>query len=68
MRGALIVIVLIAMLIVGYLTMKNMGEQKSGTAGSSGGGVESIQKAEEAADDVQDKLDGIRKQADAASE
>ncbi len=63
MKGFFLVLMLIALLVVGVLVMKNVGEQQSDT-----GKMEATEKAKKTADDVQKKFDALKKKADKAYE
>lgn len=57
MRGAFIVTMLIALLVVGYLVTRNMD---SHTRGSDSGQIEEVERAREAARQAKEKVDEIR--------
>ena len=60
MRGALIIVVVIAMLVVGILVIKNM--QTSSTVSIDGEGeAKIIERAEEAVDEAEQKIGKIKK-------
>lgn len=57
MRVAFIVMMLIALLVVGYLVIQNMD---SHTRGSDSGQIEEVERAREAARQAKEKVDEIR--------
>ena len=60
MRGALIIVVVIAMLVVGILVIKNM--QTSSTVSIDGEGeAKIIERAEEAVDEAEQKIGKMKK-------
>ena len=59
MRGALIIVVVIAMLVVGILVIKNV--QTSSTVSIDGEEVKIIERAEEAVDKVDEKMGKMKK-------
>ena len=66
MRGAIIIGLLIVSLIVGVLVIKDMGsDSSSGITKSKAKSY--VEKAENTASDVSNKLDGYRKQAEGAA-
>lgn len=60
MKGFFLAILLISLLIVGFLVMRNMEEQKSDQPGK----MKTMQKADKATQDAQQMLDGLKKKAD----
>jgi Tfp pilus assembly protein PilX len=65
MRGALMIVVVIAMLVVGILVLKNM-QTRSTVSIDGDGQTKIIERAEEAADEAEQKIGKIKKRLKAS--
>jgi hypothetical protein len=63
MRGALLIVVVIALLIVGVLVMKNMGTGPSGSTNPSQA-KQTIDRAQDAAEEVSERIGLTQQQLD----